>query len=74
MFLEGASQIFLERLVMKPEESKSSAKALFDELDRTMWITKHSRFNAAYRLKRKNTLSIYCIAILSIYALTIKAS
>jgi hypothetical protein len=36
-----------------------------------MWITKHSRFNAAYRLKRKNTLSVYSIAILSVYVLSI---
>jgi hypothetical protein len=56
---------------METEKIKSPAEALYDELDRTMWITKHSRFNAAYRLKRKNTLSVYSIAILSVYVLSI---
>lgn len=62
---------FYERIVMETGNSKSPAAALYDELDRSLWITKHSRYNAAYRLKRKNSLSIYSIAILSVYALTI---
>lgn len=56
---------------MESENKKSPAAALYDELDRTLWITKHSRYNAAYRLKRKNYLSIYSIAFLSVYALSI---
>lgn len=62
---------FYERIFMETTTSKSPAAALFDELDRTLWITKHSRYNAAYRLKRKNSLSIYSIAVLSVYALAI---
>jgi hypothetical protein len=56
---------------MEQEKQKSPSASLYDELDRTMWITKHSRFNAAYRLKRKSSLSIYSISILSVYVLSI---
>jgi hypothetical protein len=56
---------------MEINNTKSPAAALYDELDRTLWITKHCRYNAAYRLKRKNALSIYSIAILSVYTLAI---
>jgi len=61
----------LERVIVELENSKTPAKTLYDELDRTMWITKHSRFNASYRLKRKNILSIYSISVLSIYAIAL---
>jgi|SRR6185369_7399464 len=47
------------------------AAILYEELDRTLWITKHSRYNASHRLKRKNTLSIYSISILSVYVIAI---
>lgn len=56
---------------MESEKTTSPAVVLYDDLDRVLWITKHSRYNAAYRLKRKNTLSIYSIAVLSVYALAI---
>jgi len=58
-------------IIMESKNTSSPAVVLYDELDRTLWITKHSRYNAAYRLKRKNTLSIYSIAVLSVYALAI---
>jgi hypothetical protein len=54
---------------MTSVEQKEPAVLLYDELDRTMWITKHSRYNASDRLRRKHSLSIYTIAILSIYVL-----
>lgn len=52
-------------------EKKSTSDSLYDELDRTMWITKHSRYNASDRLRKKHSFSIYTIALLSIYVLVL---
>lgn len=54
----------------KTEEVKS-AVALYNDLDKAMWITKHSRYNASDRLKKKHLLSIYTISILSVYVVTL---
>ncbi|WP_321531815.1 SLATT domain-containing protein [uncultured Desulfuromonas sp.] len=56
---------------MDDMEEKTPATVLYDELDKTMWITKHSRYNASDRLRRKHSISIYTISILSIYALVL---
>lgn len=52
------------------EEAKTAA-VLFDDLDRAMWITKHSRYNASDRLKKKHLLSIYTISVLSVYVVVL---
>jgi len=52
-------------------EEKKPAAVLYDELDRAMWITKHSRYNASARLRKKHSFSIYTISILSIYVLVL---
>lgn len=51
------------------EAEKISSETLFDSLDRTMWITKHCRYIASDRLRKKHFLSIYTISILSIYVI-----
>lgn len=52
-------------------EVKTPAELLYDELDKELWHTKHSRFNACERLRKKNALSIYTISILSVYVIAI---
>ncbi len=59
--------------MVNTEEVKSSV-ALYEELDRAMWITKHSRYNASDRLKKKHFLSIYTISILSVYVVFLSMS
>lgn len=54
--------------MVNTEESRA-AVVLYDDLDRTMWITKHSRYNASDRLKKKHLLSIYTISVLSVYVI-----
>jgi hypothetical protein len=56
---------------MASASEKKNAVALYDDLDRSMWITKHSRYNASDRLRRKHNLSIYTISILSIYVIAL---
>lgn len=45
--------------------------AHYKYLDKVMWETKGSRFNAYRRLKKQGTLSITTISILSVYAIVI---
>jgi hypothetical protein len=56
---------------MANAEEKNPAAVLYDELDRTMWITKHCRYNASDRLRKKQSFSVYTIAVLSIYVLVL---
>jgi hypothetical protein len=58
-------------VIMNIEEIHPSADIMYSELDRAMWVTKHCRYNAAYRLRRRHHLSIYSITILSIYVLSL---
>ena len=47
------------------------SESLYSSLDKAMWITKHSRYIASDRLRKKHLLSVYTISILSVYVIVL---